>query len=324
MKDGLFSLARNIIPSPSSSSPESNHAEQQQQQEQQQSSSYFSNGHDRFQFSSGKDSNNNGPTVLDSFYEQSMDDNYDISEHLNMDMFANSPPLSPADGPEGSSSSSTNPPFSSTTTDGNGYNDTKIKSESPESQQAQDSPISSFPPDNNNSNSNNEFWSATEDLKYQMKVGPVPSKSRVETQIRLSLNIYPPPPETAVHLPAETISKPKLQLKAPFEPNSNTLTLDTYAVCESNPETPVDMCRGCIKRERKRAFRKKVCLPSEEAHWSDDKKKRVVVFNCKELIDFNKTAETDMDGCTVNTKQLDLPIRLACYCRHHHEKTGFR
>lgn len=286
MKDSLFSFARNIIPSPSSSSPESNQE--------------FYDDHHHM----AKD-HHPQPDMMD-FSQAQYDDNFDISEHLNMDMFTNSPPLSPTGVHNGAD----------VATDG-------IKLESPEdsytlNRAEQVSPVSSFPPDS----ASNSDWS--EDFKYQMKVGPVPPKSRVETQIRLTLNLYPPPPETYVHLPTDTISKPKLQLKSPFEPNENALMLDTYAVCESNPNTSVSMCRGCIKRERKRAFRKKVCLPAEEEHWSEDKQKNVVVFNCKELLEFTKPVDIEVDGNTVKSKQVNLPIRLACYCRHHQEKLGYR
>ncbi|KAA8907240.1 hypothetical protein TRICI_005016 [Trichomonascus ciferrii] len=285
MKDSLFSFARNIIPSPSSSSPESNQE-------------LYEDHHHHM----AKD--HHQADMMD-FSQAPYDDNFDISEHLNMDMFANSPPLSPTTGDHEAATHG-------------------IKVESPGedytlNRAQQVSPVSSFPPDSASSSD----WSS-DDFKYQMKVGPVPPKSRVETQIRLTLNLYPPPPEGYVHLPADTISKPKLQLKKPFDPNENTLMLETYAVCESNPKSTVSMCRGCIKRERKRAFRKKVCLPAEEEHWSEDKQKNVVVFNCKELVELSNPVEIEVDGNTVKSKQANLPIRLACYCRHHQEKLGYR
>jgi hypothetical protein len=288
MKDSLFSFARNIIPSPSSSSPESNQE-------------FYDDPH---QHHMAKD--HHQADMMD-FSQAQYEDNFDISEHLNMDMFTNSPPLSPTTGANDNHDASTN----------------RVILESPEADYTvnrtqQISPVSSFPPDSVSSSD----WS--DDFKYQMKVGPVPPKSRVETQIRLTLNLYPPPPEAYIHLPTDMISKPKLQLKSPFEPNDNTLMLDTYAVCESNPKSTVSMCRGCIKRERKRAFRKKVCLPAEEQHWSEDKQKNVVVFNCKELIEFTKPVDIEVDGNTVKSKQINLPIRLACYCRHHQEKLGYR
>lgn len=167
-------------------------------------------------------------------------------------------------------------------------------------------------------------WQDTSQLKYQLQVQDVPSKSRVETQIRVLLNFYPPPSETIVHLPADTISKPKLQLRTPFTPIPSALSIDTVVVCDSDLSRYVDICQGCMKRERKRAFRKKVRLPIEEAHWQQDKEKRVIVFNCREVIDFGPLVDIQVDGQTVQSRQLELPMRMACYCRHHNEKNGFR
>ena len=100
--------------------------------------------------------------------------------------------------------------------------------------------------------------------------------------------------------------------------------LDTFVVCDSNLHKFVNICQGCMKRERKRASRKKSRLPIEEAHWQQDKQKRAIVFNCREVIDFVSTADVDVNGTTVATKQLQLPVRMACYCRHHNEKVGFK
>ncbi|KAF5103144.1 hypothetical protein D0Z03_000282 [Geotrichum reessii] len=149
----------------------------------------------------------------------------------------------------------------------------------------------------------------TSNLKYQIKITEdFPSKSRVETQIKIAMNFYPPPKENMIHLPADTISKPKLQLKEPFKPIKSCLMLDTFVVCDSNLHKFVNICQGCMKRERKRAFRKKSRLPIEEAHWQQDKQKRAIVFNCREVIDFVSTSDVDVDGISIPTKQLQLPL----------------
>lgn len=167
-------------------------------------------------------------------------------------------------------------------------------------------------------------WADSSGLKYGIQISDSPIKSRVETQIKIALHFYPPPTESIVHLPADTISKPKLQLRDPFYPIPTALSLDTIVVCDSDRNRYVNMCSCCLNRERKRAFRKKVRLPVEEAHWSLDKEKRAIVFNCKEIVDFGPLVEVDVDGQTVTAKRLELPIRMACYCRHHNEKVGFR
>lgn len=167
-------------------------------------------------------------------------------------------------------------------------------------------------------------WQNTSDLKYGLQIEDVPSKSRVETQIKVVMNFYPPPSETIVHLPADTISKPKLQLRTPFKPIPSALIMDTVVLCDSDLNRFVNICQGCMKRERKRAFRKKVRLPSEEAHWQENKEKRAAVFNCREVVDFGPLVNIDVNGKTVPARQLELPMRMSCYCRHHNEKNGFR
>ncbi|KAI9483499.1 MAG: hypothetical protein EXX96DRAFT_144593 [Benjaminiella poitrasii] len=42
-----------------------------------------------------------------------------------------------------------------------------------------------------------------------------------------------------------------------------------------------------------------------------EERKRIILFNCNEYVDFN-------------TGEVTLPTRITCYCRHHGEKTGFR
>lgn len=173
-------------------------------------------------------------------------------------------------------------------------------------------------------NFNADDWKNTDNVKYQIQVEDLPAKSRVETQIKVVMNFYPPPAESIVHLPADTISKPKLQLRHTFTPIPSALTVDTIVVCESNHNKHVNICQGCLKRERKRAFRKKVRLPVEEAHWRQDKEKRAIVFNCREVVDFGPVTNIDVNGKSVPSRQVQLPMRMACYCRHHNEKTGFR
>lgn len=167
-------------------------------------------------------------------------------------------------------------------------------------------------------------WKDPNNLKYCIQVQDVPAKSRVETQIKVVLSLYPPPTESIAHLPADTISKPKLQLRTPFVPIPSALSIDTIVVCDSNPSKHVNICQGCLKRERKRAFRKKTTLPVEEAHWRQDKEKRAVIFNCREVVDIGPPVDIDVDGKIVQGRQIELPMRMACYCRHHNEKSGFR
>jgi hypothetical protein len=161
--------------------------------------------------------------------------------------------------------------------------------------------------------------------KYKMKVAEITSRSRVENLIKVKLTLYPPPTETNVHLEASTISKPKFLMKTPYQPSSHTLDLEAIVLRDGNQDQNISMCPGCIKRERKRASRKKSPSPKEQAHWSEDKERKIVVLNCPEMIQLGPYIDVDLeDGRKVKGRQLTFPMRLTCYCRHHDEKTGFR
>ena len=106
---------------------------------------------------------------------------------------------------------------------------------------------------------------------------------------------------------------------------------------------PVHICDGCITRERKRAARKKSKKPEEDEIWQRDEAKRIVVFNTTEIKDWQKPTpmnnrmNTDeshtlaLPGYEDNSPfipegamQVDVPMRIACYCRHQSEKLGFQ
>ncbi|KKY29267.1 putative ankyrin repeat protein [Phaeomoniella chlamydospora] len=97
----------------------------------------------------------------------------------------------------------------------------------------------------------------------------------------------------------------------------------------------VTICSGCIQRERKRASRKKLKKPEEEQLFLRDEEKRVVVFNTNEIKEWTDQSKDPQKG-NANTPaeveeslptgimQVELPMRIACYCRHHNEKIGFQ
>ena len=100
---------------------------------------------------------------------------------------------------------------------------------------------------------------------------------------------------------------------------------------------PVQICEGCILRERKRAARKKSKKPEEEEPWQKDEAKRIVVFNTSEVKEWQVVTSdasniTDLKnggqqaGFTSleDAKQIEVPMRIACYCRHQNEKLGFQ
>ena len=101
----------------------------------------------------------------------------------------------------------------------------------------------------------------------------------------------------------------------------------------------VHICAGCITRERKRAARKKSKKPEEEEPWQKDEAKRIVVFNTTEIKEWQAPtttngADSQHEGgeglqeppiaVPEGAKQIDIPMRIACYCRHQNEKLGFR
>ncbi|KAG8423195.1 SPT3 Dosage dependent suppressor of Ty-induced promoter mutations-like protein [Metarhizium acridum] len=197
---------------------------------------------------------------------------------------------------------------------------------------------------------------------YELRILPTPLKSRVETQIPIKMTLSPlPPGVTKLHLPTHTISKPKLLARPCPERSPDTLELHVNLVCtsameqgdfkkkaleraavvpqgylpelddeENSPQNGGDVriCAGCISRERKRAARKKIKKPEEEKIWSQDEERRVIVFNTQEVKEWQPLtgvldASGRPDAVVTRAMQIDAPMRIACYCRHHSEKMGF-
>ncbi|CAM9014505.1 unnamed protein product [Wickerhamomyces anomalus] len=155
-------------------------------------------------------------------------------------------------------------------------------------------------------------------LPYKMEIKDLPTYSRVETQIKLDLSISPPPPQFLVHLPADTIAKQKLCLKSELsnEVKENMLFLDTYVLTATSQKS-CNICARCVKREQKRASRRKSGV-SDNLNWGTNTSKRAVIFNCKEVISFPPAVQN------TNTKDLEISARIVCYCRHHQESKGFK
>ncbi|BGP18195.1 hypothetical protein JCM10213_009039 [Rhodosporidiobolus nylandii] len=113
----------------------------------------------------------------------------------------------------------------------------------------------------------------------------------------------------------------------PEPPADQTLTLSVSVVSASNPAQEIFICPNCQQRELKRSLRKKdpkgkpgqpapppppppPPVPEEERD-EEVEKRKVVVFNAPEFVEFA-------------TGEVVLPTRITCYCRHHKEKKGFR
>ncbi|KAL4950805.1 hypothetical protein BDW69DRAFT_171319 [Aspergillus filifer] len=132
--------------------------------------------------------------------------------------------------------------------------------------------------------------------------------------------------------------KEKLQkalAKARGDPMRHSSSASPMATDETiEDDKPLDggevkICSGCIQRERKRAFRKKQRKPEEDELFQKHEDKRVIVFNTHEIKDWtepSKTATNELEGPSAfpGAMQVELPMRIACYCRHQNEKIGFQ
>ncbi|KAI9884476.1 MAG: hypothetical protein M1823_003749 [Watsoniomyces obsoletus] len=95
----------------------------------------------------------------------------------------------------------------------------------------------------------------------------------------------------------------------------------------------VKICARCIDRERKRAARKKNWSVEEQEIFSRDEHLRVIVFNTHEIKEWQPPSPVNsrdvqrtgpLPQMPEGAMQVHLPMRIACYCRHHNEKLGFR
>ena len=93
----------------------------------------------------------------------------------------------------------------------------------------------------------------------------------------------------------------------------------------------VRICQNCINRERKRAARKKPKNEEEEDRWNSYEADRAIVFNSVEYRDWGVckmedkfTAQGPAPAGTNSFLHAEVPMRIACYCRHQGEKIGFR
>ncbi|CCE83769.1 Piso0_004356 [Millerozyma farinosa CBS 7064] len=177
-------------------------------------------------------------------------------------------------------------------------------------------------------------------LPYKLSISNLPSYSRVETQIKLKFTLSPPPPQLLLHIPRDLISKNKFCLAGDIDDVSpalknHLLYMDTY-VLTSDLRNSCNICSRCIKREQKRASRRKTVFTGNEsdmsggtkesiknnsASWANDQMmKKAIIFNCKEIVSFPTPNGLNIDSA----KSLELSARIICYCRHHKETDGFK
>ncbi|KAH8119263.1 hypothetical protein DFH11DRAFT_1501793 [Phellopilus nigrolimitatus] len=161
-------------------------------------------------------------------------------------------------------------------------------------------------------------------------IAPSGTKSRVETQVRVALDLALTSGSSGtpsnydrvgswkwLRLPKGTATRKRSRKDGKIDASpTDTLFLETEVTCASNPSKQVLSCTTCQGREAKRVARKIAARvrpsrsDSESNDGEGDSSSKIIQFNCPDTLDFS-------GGSAV------LPLRITCYCRHHREKVGF-
>ncbi|KAK7005762.1 protein MGA2 [Favolaschia claudopus] len=168
---------------------------------------------------------------------------------------------------------------------------------------------------------------------------PGGTKSRVETQVRLTVDLADSSSSSDpnkydrvgswkwLQLPSGTATKRRTRKQGKIDPDpQDILHLSATVTCASVPHSRVHSCTVCQTREAKRVAKKlasRVRPARSDSESGDEKATKaskgkqledttsIIQFNCSEVQDFS-------NGSVV------LPLRITCYCRHHREKLGFQ
>lgn len=162
--------------------------------------------------------------------------------------------------------------------------------------------------------------------KFNLVIGQLPPKSRVETQIRVHIKL-----QDSLSVPVQTYKSivldddmmvPSTRKKGKGDDNGDVdlakatstsfLRIQCRVVTSQETDSEVHRCVACVMRERRtHARRTKGEVQQDESEESlEHDKKKIVVFHSQKVIDF-------ANGDAI------LPIRITCYCRHHKEQHGF-
>ncbi|ESK96638.1 spt3 dosage dependent suppressor of ty-induced promoter mutations-like protein [Moniliophthora roreri MCA 2997] len=156
------------------------------------------------------------------------------------------------------------------------------------------------------------------------------TKSRVETQIRVTIDLAHPSSDPTTYdrvgswkwlkLPQGTATKRRSRKQGNIEPDPQDMLYLTFSVtCASEPYSRVASCSSCQSREAKRVAKKIAARVrpaptleegTDSPRSSPEDTSSIIQFNCAQIIDFSTGSTT-------------LPLRITCYCRHHREKLGF-
>ncbi|CCK73094.1 Mga2p KNAG_0M02410 [Huiozyma naganishii CBS 8797] len=156
-------------------------------------------------------------------------------------------------------------------------------------------------------------------LPHSMRIRGLPQVTRVENQLQLLIDITPPVNKYMVHLPTDSITRDKFFLSKgireyPKSFQDQLLFVDAFLL-DAKTNMNISVCMKCVKREQRRASRRKSGL-SDNMLWCNNDSRRAVIFNNNQITVIHRT--------DANTKQLELTTRIVCYCRHHKSDDGFR
>ncbi|KDQ57643.1 hypothetical protein JAAARDRAFT_35333 [Jaapia argillacea MUCL 33604] len=180
------------------------------------------------------------------------------------------------------------------------------------------------------------------------------TKSRVETQVRVTLDLASPSTPISelgvgegftydkvgtwkwLKLPKGTSTKKRSRKDGKIDPApEEVLHLNVEVTCASPPHAPVASCSSCQSREAKRVARKiaarvrpareesdsgpEADAPSPSVSASHSPQPTTPKHeDTSSIIQFNCSEILDF-----STGSVALPLRITCYCRHHREKVGF-
>lgn len=154
----------------------------------------------------------------------------------------------------------------------------------------------------------------------------------------------------------EALRRQPTQHKQPSLSQGPQKNVNASAKIDPRDGGPISICDGCVTRERKRANRRiEKEETAEDIMWKQGEKDRIVVFNENEVMEWKPFGSIDLnesagkrgkssgkfkksgEGLQTPTfpsgsgvpyhglaKQIRLPMRITCYCRHQGEPEGFQ
>eukprot|EP01092_Planopodium_desertum_P008201 TRINITY_DN3404_c0_g2_i4.p1 TRINITY_DN3404_c0_g2~~TRINITY_DN3404_c0_g2_i4.p1 ORF type:complete len:580 (-),score=30.24 TRINITY_DN3404_c0_g2_i4:374-2068(-) len=154
---------------------------------------------------------------------------------------------------------------------------------------------------------------------YSLKILGIPEKCRVEKQIKLCLQLkdhaeHPIKDWSSLILPDPFVADSKKH-KEGYTKAGRRLRLEAQILFadDSGAYQRAHRCLSCIQREQRSLdrWRKRQQLPSTPPSSVEEEKKKILLFYTSSPVNFT-------------SGEAIIPIRITCYCSHHHEREGFR